>query len=223
MTFFCLFITIHVACGWDFYLLFIKKQYEGYSLLKYISRTILRILGWKLVGEKPIDKKFVAIGVPHTSNWDFPVALTCFSAMGIKFNWVGKESLFKGPLKYIFKWIGGIPLNRRSPTGFLKDMAAIYAERESLVIAIAPEGTRSKTDYWMPGFYYIANEAKVPIVLAFADYSKKTMGIAGIVHPTGDIEVDFEKIKEFYEGKVGKNPENQSALKIKVSRAIKAK
>lgn len=192
------------------------------SVLKFFSRTILKVIGWKLIGNPPQEKKFVAIGVPHTSNWDFPVALLCFSALGLRFNWVAKESLFKGPLKYIFKWIGGIPLNRRSPTGFLKDMAAIYARSESLVIAIAPEGTRSKTDYWMPGFYYIANEAKVPIVLAFADYSKKTMGIAGIVHPTGDIEADFEKIKKFYEGKKGKNPETQSELKIRTSRAIKS-
>ena len=192
-------------------------------MLKKISVFILKIFGWKLIDNQPEETKYVAIGAPHTSNWDFPLGLLCLSALGLKFNWAGKDSIFAGPLKYIFKSIGGIPVNRRSPKTFLKDIVEQFNKRNKMILAIAPEGTRSKTSYWKPGFYYLAMEAKVPIALGFVDFKTKTTGIGEVLYPTGDIEKDFEIIKEFYKNKTGKCPEKQSDLKIKSSKSIEAR
>ena len=192
-------------------------------MLKSIAGFILKSLGWKLVDIKPELKKYVAIGAPHTSNWDFPVGLLCLSALGLRFNWAGKDALFVGPLKYIFKAIGGIPVNRKSPKTFLKDITKHFNEHENMILAIAPEGTRSKTSFWKPGFYYIAREANVPIALCFVDFATKTTGMGEILYPTGDLEKDFEVIKKFYENKKGKRPEKQSDLKIRSSKSIDSK
>ncbi|PHR28315.1 MAG: glycerol acyltransferase [Desulfotalea sp.] len=184
-------------------------------MVTYFSKIILQLFGWKTVSNPRHNSHFVLIGAPHTSNWDFPLTLLALWALGIKFSWVAKDTLFVGPLGYIFKKMGGIPVDRKTRTVFLKSMINAFAENDNLILAIAPEGTRSKTDHWKAGFYNIAIQANVDICLAFVDYPSKTFGLGPMLHPSGDVKKDFVIIHDFYIDKTGKFPENQSTITLR--------
>ena len=184
-------------------------------MLKTFSSTVLKLVGWRVEVKLPEEKKFVLIGAPHTSNWDLPLALLCFSSVQTRMTWVGKKQLFIGPLGYILRRLGGIPVDRAVRSGFIEQIAQQFAYHEEMILALAPEGTRSKTEYWKTGFYYIALTAKVPICLAYADYENRTVGFGKMIWPTGDIDKDFALIKDFYQPIKGKHPENQGLIKIK--------
>lgn len=186
--------------------------------MQSIAAYILRVFGWQADSGGPELDKYVLIGAPHTSNWDFPLTLLGLTSMGVRFNWVAKHTLFRWPFHYLFEAIGGIPVDRSAGTGFLKHAIELFEQRDRLVLAIAPEGTRSKSRYWKTGFYTIAVKAGVPVALGYIDYPKKRIGIGEIVTPTGDIQKDFEQIRAFYQDKVGKYPQNQGEIRIKGSR-----
>jgi len=183
-------------------------------MLKKISRFILSILGWQLEAKLPSEKKFVIIGAFHTSNWDFPIGILGLWAMGLRASWVGKHTLFRGPLGPIFKFLGGIPVDRSVHTGFIHRIAELYTARDEMALTIAAEGTRSKTRHWKTGFYFIAVEAGVPIALGYLDWGKKKLGVGATLYPGGDIKQDFETIREFYQDKTGLRPENQGPVKL---------
>ena len=183
-------------------------------MLKTVSRHLLSLLGWQLDTRLPGEKKFVMLGAFHTSNWDFPIGILGMWALGLKASWVGKHTLFRGPLGPIFKLLGGIPVDRTIHTGFIQRVAALYDTREQMTLTIAAEGTRSKTAHWKTGFYFIALEAKVPVALAYLDYGKKRLGVGATIYPSGDIRKDFEKIHDFYKDKTGLRPENQGPIAL---------
>lgn len=184
-------------------------------MIKSLSRFILTSIGWKISQTVKLPGKCVLIGAPHTSNWDFPLTLLGLSSMGVKFNWVAKHTLFFWPLGILLRSIGGIAVDRSQGTSFLKRIIELYGSQEKLVLAIAPEGTRSKTRHWKTGFYTIAHRSGVPIGLGYIDYSRKMIGLEKIVEPSGDISQDFEIIKEYYQDKTGRFPEKQGAVRIK--------
>lgn len=183
-------------------------------MLKIISRLILSALGWQVDSQLPTEKKFVIIGAFHTSNWDFPMGILGLWAMGLKASWVGKHTLFRGPLGPIFKLLGGIPVDRTVHTGFIQRIAELYESRDQMALTIAAEGTRSKTEHWKTGFYHIATAAKVPIALGYLDYGNKKLGVGATLYPCGDINKDFEIIREFYQDKTGLRPENQGPIAL---------
>jgi len=184
-------------------------------MLKTFSEIILKIIGWRVDVTLPKEKKFVLIGVPHTSNWDLPLALLCFWVAQKKITWVAKKQLFIGPLGMIFRALGGIPVDRAASTGFIEQIAQQFSQRQEMILCLAPEGTRSKTKYWKSGFYYIALTAKVPICLGYVDYPNRVIGFETMISPSGDIDKDFEKIQSFYQSKVGKHVKNQGPVAIK--------
>ena len=181
-------------------------------MLKKIAQLILSALGWQLDARLPSEKKYVIIGAFHTSNWDFPLGILGMWALGLKASWVGKHTLFRGPLGPIFKRMGGIPVDRSVRTGFIQRVAELYKTREEMALTIAAEGTRSKTAHWKTGFYFIAQQAGVPIALGYIDYHNKRVGVGGTLYPTGDIIKDFEIIRDFYQDKSGLRPENQGPI-----------
>lgn len=183
-------------------------------MLKKISRFILSALGWQLDVQVPSEKKYVIIGAFHTSNWDFPMSILALWAMGLRACWVGKHTLFRGPLGPLFKLLGGIPVDRTVHTGFIHRIAEQYKSRDQMALTIAAEGTRSKTEYWKTGFYHIAVEAGVPVALGYLDYGNKKLGIGATLYPSGDINTDFEIIREFYKDKTGLRPENQGPVAL---------
>jgi 1-acyl-sn-glycerol-3-phosphate acyltransferase len=156
----------------------------------------------------------VLIGAPHTSNWDFILVLFMMIVEGIPVRWMGKDSLFWGPLGAFMRSVGVFPVDRSVSTNLVDQVAARFEEHDGLIIGLAPEGTRGKTTRWRTGFYYIALKAKVPIVMAYIDYKDKIVGIGPSLNPTGDLEADFEHIREFYSGITGKYPQKQGEIRI---------
>ena len=176
---------------------------------------ILNSLGWTIQAELPDTKKYVAIAAPHTSNWDFPLGILAAKAMRLKVNWLGKHTLFRWPFGWFFRAIGGTPVNREHGQDYIRQMTELFERSEYLVLALAPEGTRSKTDHWKTGFHYIARAANVPILLAYMDFGRKQVGVGDLFYPGDDIEADFERIRQFYKKRTGKNPENTSLIQVK--------
>lgn len=177
-----------------------------------MSSKLLTLLGWSVENSIPKEKKALIIGAPHTSNWDFPLALLALSALGLRFSWIGKHTLFTGPFGRFFSSIGGIPVNRGVRKGFIDQMVNAFQSREQLTLAIAPEGTRSYTDHWKAGFYQIAVRAGINIRLGYIDYPTKTIGLGPILTPSKDIVRDFERIKSFYDNKTGRHPDQKSTI-----------
>ncbi len=174
-----------------------------------ISKFIFKIiLGWKLVGNFPKDlKKYVIIAAPHTSWQDFPIGILARNTSEIKINFIGKDSLFKGPFGFIFRSLGGTPVDRSQSNNLVDAIVDVFNSKEEFRLALSPEGTRKKVERWKTGFYYIAKGAKVPIVMATLDFGKKQVKISEPYYPTDDIEKDFEYFKSFYKGVLGKKPE----------------
>ena len=177
------------------------------TVLRWLSVGFLRLTGWKVVGELPANAaKSVLIAAPHTSNWDLPYTLMVCFALRLNVYWMGKSSLFKPPFRGLMMWLGGIPVDRSQSNNLVQDSStAIKQASGPLQLIVPPEGTRSGTRYWKTGFYYIAEAAGVPILLAYLDYEKKTGGLGPVFQTTGDVEADMLTIKAFYAGFKGKN------------------
>ena len=177
--------------------------------MKAISSFVFhRLMGWKMDGAFPdVDKCVVAV-VPHTSWVDFPLGVLVRSVLGIQINYVGKKSLFRPPFGWFFRWMGGAPVDRGKRKDTVKAVAEIFHEREVFRLALAPEGTRKKVEQWKTGYYYIALEAGVPIVLVAFDYGTKTVRFSEPRMPTGDYASDYASYRSFFKGVVGKVPRN---------------
>ncbi len=192
-----------------------------FAFMRILSGLLLKLMGWKTAGEVPLVKKYVMIGYPHTSNWDTFIGLLVFTSMGVRLKWLGKHTLFKGPLGWLMRLVGGVPVVREQSQNFVQSAQQIFNENEEFVLTLSPEGTRKKTEYWRTGFYYIALGAGIPIAVAFLDYPRKTGGFGPLVWPTGNIEEDIEKIRDFYESNDihGKFPENEGPVRIPPEKA----
>lgn len=182
-------------------------------ILQKLSLFILRVLGWRVEGQLPDIPKFVAIAT-HTSNWDFPIMLLLALSLKTQITTLGKDSLFRWPYNVFFRWCGCIPINRAKSANVVETMVQVFRESENLILVISPEGTRKKVQYWKTGFYYIAQGANVPIVLAFMDYRRKVAGIGPMIIPSGDIEADIDTIQSFYEKVSEKSPEKSGKVEI---------
>ncbi|NKB32085.1 MAG: glycerol acyltransferase [Pseudomonadales bacterium] len=177
-------------------------------LLRGISIALLGITGWKTRGEELQHQRFVLIGAPHTSNWDFPLMLLVVLKLRLRVYWMGKHTLFPFPFSGLMKWLGGIPIDRSASHNVVNESVRQYKEHDELVILIPPEGTRKKVEKWKSGFYHIANLADVPILLGYVDAAKKEAGFADFFNPTGDAEKDMQEIRAFYATKKGLRAEN---------------
>jgi 1-acyl-sn-glycerol-3-phosphate acyltransferase len=192
----------------------VKIHRSRWSLTRLMCRFILKLAGWK-TQTVPVDSsRYILIGAYHTSNWDFIIGYLVMTAIGLNLNFVGKHTLFRWPLGPFMKWLGGIPVNRSVSTNFVDQVVANFRQYDELIVAIAPEGTRKKTEYWKSGFYHIAVGAGVPIVLGFLDYAKRTGGLGAVVHPSGDLQHDLEEIKNFYSSVQAKYPEKVGEIKV---------
>jgi 1-acyl-sn-glycerol-3-phosphate acyltransferase len=180
---------------------------RGNAFSRFIGRSVLWILGWRIEGEIPNVPKFVAIAAPHTSNWDFIVGMAAILALGISANWLGKHTIFRRPLAALLRQLGGIPVDRSSHQGIVDQIVKLFHDKAQMILGLSPEGTRGKVDQWKTGFYYIATEAGVPIVLIAFDYSRKVFQIGPAFLPTGDLQKDMECIRAFYSNAKGKYPQ----------------
>jgi 1-acyl-sn-glycerol-3-phosphate acyltransferase len=159
--------------------------------------------------------KAVVIVYPHTSNWDFIVGILARFAIALPAHWVGKDTLFRPPLGGLFRRLGGIPVNRRQSTGFVDGLVEAFAKNTSLYLAIAPEGTRAKSDHWKSGFYRLAVAAGVPLGLAFIDYSRRQVGIEIWLRLSGNETEDMAEIRAYYADKRGRKPGNEGSIRFR--------
>ena len=184
-------------------------------MLSRLSLWILNSLGWTIQADLPDIKKYIVIAAPHTSNWDFPLGIMAAKAIHLKSHWMGKHTLFRWPYGWYFRAIGGTPVHREQGKNYIGQMADLFARSDKLILALAPEGTRSKKDHWKTGFHYIARAANIPVLMAYLDYENKRVGTGGLFYPGDDIEADFNHIRQFYKDKRGKNPENASLIQVR--------
>lgn len=183
------------------------------TVLRAGSVAFLKLRGWRIEGSLPPEaSKSVFIAAPHTSNWDLPYTLMVAFALRLNVYWMGKSSIFRWPFGLVMRWLGGIAVNRDQSTNLVAASAQAIANADGpLQLIVPPEGTRSKARYWKSGFYYIALQAKVPIVMAYMDYAEKRSGLGPLFEPTGDFEKDMVAIKAFYAPIKGKNQDQFEA------------
>jgi 1-acyl-sn-glycerol-3-phosphate acyltransferase len=183
------------------------------TVLRAGSRGFLRLNGWKVEGSLPVEaRKCVLIAAPHTSNWDLPYTLMVAFVLNLNIYWMGKHSLFAFPFGPVMRWLGGIAVDRSRSTNLVSASAmALKAADGPVQLVVPPEGTRGRTTHWKTGFYYIALEAGVPIVLAYMDYARKVSGLGPVFVPTGNVDADMAEIKRFYAGVKGRRPQHFEA------------
>jgi 1-acyl-sn-glycerol-3-phosphate acyltransferase len=177
---------------------------------RLVGKFFIKIMGWKVDPSLPPEiHRCVIVMAPHTSNWDFFIGTMAFWGIyEVDIKLLMKSELFFPPLGWLMKAMGGIPVYRKQKNNLTKDIAKMYDENEKLSIVFTPEGTRAYNPNWKKGFYYIALEAKVPIVLGQLNYPTKEGNVFKVFHPTGDAEKDVEEIKSYYKKYTGKYPEN---------------
>ncbi len=166
-----------------------------------------KILGWGYVVTVPDYDKSVICAAPHTSNWDFVIGKLFYSAIGRKTHFLMKSDWFFFPLGLVFKWMGGIPVNRNKRNSLVERMVERINAAARMTLAITPEGTRSPNSDWKRGFYYIAHQARIPIVLIGIDYEKKMIYAERSFVPTGNVESDINEIKNYFVKYKGRRPE----------------
>jgi len=177
------------------------------SLFRIGARLVLKLRGWKISGELPDASKFVVIAYPHTTNWDVPLTLAISLVYRVHVHWMGKSSLFRGPMGPVMKWLGGIPINLHESRNVVRWMIDALDNSDELVIVISPEANRAYVEKWKTGFYHIAVGAGLPIVLGFLDFTRREGGYLETFMPSGDLERDLAEIRARYKGIEGKYPE----------------
>lgn len=176
-------------------------------ILRKIGRFGINISGWTIKGNVPDEERIVLIAAPHTSNWDFVLAMLAIFGLNIKLRWLGKHSIFKPGFKNFFEWLGGIPVYRDNPSTLIESIVDIVKKEKSIVIAMTPEGTRKKVKRWKTGFLRIAKQTQSKILLISIDATTKSIEIGKIFNPTGDNEEDLAFIQKYYSSFRGINPQ----------------
>lgn len=178
---------------------------RGNRLVRAAVAFLLRITGWRIEGEVPRVPKLIVAGAPHSSNWDFVLTLACALALGVRVSWVGKHTLFRGPMGPFMRWTGGVSVNRNGRQGFVDAMIEEFRQRPKFVLAVMPQGTR-KAVKWKTGFYHIARGANIPVVPVAFDYGCKTLRFGPLLVPSGDMAHDMAQIQSHFIGVRGKYP-----------------
>lgn len=171
--------------------------------MRWLSARVFDLLGWKIEGQLPDVPKMVIVGAPHTSNWDFFLFLAVIHHLGIRVKFLGKASLFRKPFGWMFRKVGGIPVDRSKAVGLVGQVKKEFDTADEMILVIAPEGTRGAADNWKTGFIEIAEAADVPIVFAGIHAPDKTIHISDGHRVAGDRERLMDEVRAFYSKMVG--------------------
>ncbi|MGB1037864.1 MAG: 1-acyl-sn-glycerol-3-phosphate acyltransferase [Bacteroidia bacterium] len=179
-------------------------------MLKKVAKWLFEdVWGWKVEGELPTIKKFLIVVAPHTSNWDFLVGVLFRKFTdGFDPKYIAKKELFVWPIGFIFRGLGGYPVERSKNTNLVDSIVEVYNTNEEFCTTITPEGTRSYSPKWKTGFYHIAKKANVPIMRVAFDFSTKTVIIDKPYLITKDVEETVIEFKKYFSKYKGKNPED---------------
>ena len=176
-------------------------------VVRWLGKFLMKISGWKTIGQLPKDQRVVLIAGPHTSNWDFVLAMSLILSLDVRIHWVGKHSIFKKGFRRLLKKMGGIPVNRVNPQALKNEIYNITEKYRGYIIAISPEGTRKKVERLKSGFLRIANETNSRILMVGVDFSNKTIDFGDFFSPSGDMDKDLKFIKDYFGNFTGKRPE----------------
>jgi len=177
--------------------------------MRYFTKFLLWLFGWKVIGSVIPVPKCIVLGVPHTSLWDFVIAWIFYKSVGGNPNILVNKKFFFWPVGWLLNQMGAIPVNTSRGASSIKQIVAEIKKRKTLHLAIAPEGTRKPTDKWKGGFHTIARIANIPVYLAVFDWGRKEVGVFSEIELTKDMNADMLRIKQMYKarGAVGKHPE----------------
>lgn len=178
-------------------------------IARAIGRFFMRLSGWRYEGSLPNEKKMMVAAAPHTSNWDFVIAVPIILSLGVKASIMMKKEAFIWPIDKLWRWLGFIPVDRSGARGSVGSVVEHFERSEKLWFVLAPEGTRSKVDKWRTGFLNIAHKADVPVFLVAWDFPSKTVHFGPLLRTTGDVEADLSGIQKHFGQFTGKRPELQ--------------
>ncbi|PLX79078.1 MAG: acyltransferase [Desulfuromonas sp.] len=174
----------------------------------WLGTVIMKLLGWRLEGQIPDLPKVIAVVAPHTSNWDWVVGMATALHLDLDANWLGKQSLFRGVLGGVLRWLGGIPVDRSHAHGVIAQVVSEARRRDKFLLGLAPEATRKPRDRWRSGCYYIARDAEIPLVPVRVDYSRKVIEVGAILPLSADAEETLAKLSSWYRPEMARYPEN---------------
>jgi 1-acyl-sn-glycerol-3-phosphate acyltransferase len=180
---------------------------RGNAFTRSVASLFMLITGWRFEGQLPNLRQFVLIVAPHTSNWDFPIGIMAMFTLGLRGTFLGKDTLFDPPFGFIFRWLGGVPVDRFSKNNVVEQTLAYFRTREKMILAISPEGTRKRIEKWRTGFYWVAVGAKVPIVPVAFDFPRKRFIIHAPQAMTGDAEHDIAHLRSFFNATQARRPD----------------
>jgi len=181
----------------------------GNAITRSIGSVIMWMIGWKITGQLPKEKKVIIIGAPHTSNWDFILAMGAMLSVGLHFSWMMKKEAFAGPLGSLWKTMGGVPIDRHSKNDLTTQMANWFKDHDNVWLGLTPEGTRSKVEKFKKGYLRIAYAANVPVFIVGINGKTKEIVLDKIWDLTYDTDIDNRKIKAYYDKTfTGIRPEN---------------
>jgi len=186
----------------------------GNAVTRAIATALLRLAGWRIEGAVPDEPKLVLVGAPHTTNLDFVLTKLTAGALGIRLSWVGKKALFPRPLAPITRRLGGIPVDRASSEGFVDAMVAEFRRRDRFYLALMPAGSRATPDRWRSGFYYIARDAGVPMLVVAFDWERRTMRLGPMLRPRpgATYEDELARIGASFDGAKGRRSAASAAV-----------
>ncbi|MBV1909267.1 MAG: lysophospholipid acyltransferase family protein [Kangiellaceae bacterium] len=181
-------------------------------MLASLSKFILEFFGWSIIGQPPTNEKYVIIIAPHTSNWDFFIFILMKFTFQLKVVFIGKHTIFIGPVGWLLRKMGGLPVDRSRAHNVVDTIVDEFNKRENMIFALSPEGTRSYLPNWKSGFYHIARKANIPVQSAFLNMTNKTIGWGPLFELSDDKYSDLERMKQFYQDKKGFKPEKFSKI-----------
>lgn len=173
---------------------------------------VLQLFGWRVRFRPLPGPRGIVVVYPHTSNWDFPIGLFAKWALDLPFRWLAKDSLFRGPLGKVMRYLGGEPVDRSTTSGTIERQAQRMLAADWYWLAITPEATRSYRPNWRSGFYHLALAAQVPLLLVYIDYPSKVLGVVDHLYLTGDRDADMAAIAAVYAGHQGLHPEDAAPI-----------
>ena len=183
--------------------------------MAYLFKLFLEFFGWSYHADNRPPCKCILIAAPHTSNWDFPLMLSYGFMLNLRYHWLGKHTLFIGPLGLLMRVLGGIPVNRRKKNDYVILLSKVIASKAECVLIIPPEGTRSRSSHWKSGFLHIARRASVPIVFASLDYQKRKLTFSEAVLPSLSDDKIMDIARVFYRSAKGLHPGNFGPVRLK--------
>lgn len=171
-----------------------------------VARILLRVVGWRIEGATPTAPCYVLVGAPHTSSWDLPLMLLLARAADLPLRWFAKHTLFRPPLGWLLRALGGVPVVRHRSENLVERAAEALRDAERLAVFVAPEATKAPREHWKSGFYHIAHRASVPVVPAALDYARRVATLGPELHPGDDVRAFMDQLRHFYAGRGARVP-----------------